>query len=260
VVINLLSNAIKYNRAGGSVVVECSTRGSERVRLSVRDTGNGLAAEQLAQLFQPFNRLGQEAGAEEGTGIGLVVTKQLVELMGGSVGVESEVGVGTLFWVELAASVAPKLQFGNNPSDSGAVRHDVVPGEALQRTVLYVEDNPANLLLVEQLLARRSDLSMLSAINGQLGIALARTHQPDLILMDINLPGISGTDVLTLLRHDPLTAHIPVIALSANAMPRDVRKGLDAGFLRYLTKPINVAEFMDALDAALGLPITRHSH
>ncbi|PKB23319.1 PAS domain-containing hybrid sensor histidine kinase/response regulator [Janthinobacterium sp. 64] len=252
VVINLLSNAIKYNRTGGSVQVECKQRG-DKVRLSVRDTGNGLRAEQLQQLFQPFNRLGQEAGTEEGTGIGLVVTKQLVELMGGTLGVESEVGVGTLFWIELAASSAPELQLGEHAGNMGREPSADAPHDAPRRKVLYVEDNPANLFLVEQLIARRSDLGMLSAVDGHLGIALARQHQPDLILMDINLPGISGTEVLGLLRVDPLTAHIPVIALSANALPRDVRKGLDAGFLRYLTKPINVPEFMEALDTALSL-------
>ena len=252
VVINLLSNAIKYNRTGGSVLVECQQHG-ERVRLSVRDTGNGLRSEQLAQLFQPFNRLGQEAGTEEGTGIGLVVTKQLVELMGGTLGVESEVGVGTVFWIELAASSAPELLHGAQAADMGHGASCEASCDAPRRKVLYVEDNPANLILVEQLIARRSDLGMISAIDGHLGIALARQHQPDLILMDINLPGISGTEVLGLLRVDPLTAHIPVIALSANALPRDVRKGLDAGFLRYLTKPINVPEFMEALDTALSL-------
>ena len=252
VVINLLSNAIKYNRTGGSVLVECQQHG-ERVRLSVRDTGNGLSAEQLQQLFQPFNRLGQEAGTEEGTGIGLVVTKQLVELMGGTLGVESEVGVGTMFWIELAASTAPELMLGEHAADLDRTPSGDASCDAPRRKVLYVEDNPANLILVEQLIARRSDLGMLSAIDGHLGIALARQHQPDLILMDINLPGISGTEVLGLLRVDPLTAHIPVIALSANALPRDVRKGLDAGFLRYLTKPINVPEFMEALDTALSL-------
>ena len=252
VVINLLSNAIKYNRTGGSVLVECKLHG-ERVRLSVRDTGNGLRSEQLAQLFQPFNRLGQEAGVEEGTGIGLVVTKQLVELMGGTLGVESEIGVGTLFWIELAASSAPELLLGTHAADLGREPSGEVSCDTPCRKVLYVEDNPANLILVEQLIARRSDLGMLSAIDGHLGIALARQHQPDLILMDINLPGISGTEVLGLLRLDPLTAHIPVIALSANALPRDIRKGLDAGFLRYLTKPINVPEFMEALDTALSM-------
>ena len=252
VVINLLSNAIKYNRAGGSVLVECKSYG-ERIRLSVRDTGNGLRSEQLAQLFQPFNRLGQETGVEEGTGIGLVVTKQLVELMGGTLGVESEIGVGTLFWIELAASSAPELLLGTHAADLAREPSGEASCDTPCRKVLYVEDNPANLILVEQLIARRSDLSMLSTIDGHHGIALARQHQPDLILMDINLPGISGTEVVSLLRLDPLTAHIPVIALSANALPRDIRKGLDAGFLRYLTKPINVPEFMEALDTALSV-------
>jgi signal transduction histidine kinase/ActR/RegA family two-component response regulator len=253
-VVNLLSNAIKYNRTGGSVTVECAMQGTKRVRLSVRDTGRGLSEEQLAQLFQPFNRLGQENGGEEGTGIGLVVTKQLVELMGGVVGVESEVGVGTLFWIELAATTEPELLFDDHRMGTGPTQGSPAQTAAPVRTVLYVEDNQANLMLVEQLIARRTDLSMLSAIDGPKGIALARVHRPDLILMDINLPGLNGTEVLALLRDDPLTADIPVIALSANALPRDVRKGLDAGFLRYLTKPINVIEFMAALDLALAPP------
>ncbi|MDP3841193.1 MAG: PAS domain S-box protein [Oxalobacteraceae bacterium] len=250
VMINLLSNAIKYNREGGTVIVECVMNDAQRLRVSVRDSGAGLAPEQLAQLFQPFNRLGQEASGEEGTGIGLVVTKQLVELMGGVIGVESSVGVGSVFWFELAASSAPELVFGSVgeiDSDETVAAHSLPS----QRTLLYVEDNPANLTLVEQLIARRSDLKLLTAIDGHLGIQLARAHQPDVILMDINLPGISGFGALTILRQDPATAHIPVMALSANAVPRDIEKGLSAGFFRYLTKPIKVDEFMDALDVAL---------
>jgi PAS domain S-box-containing protein len=250
VMINLLSNAIKYNRDGGAVIVQCVMNDKNRVRVSVQDTGAGLAPEQLMQLFQPFNRLGQETGAEEGTGIGLVVTKQLVELMGGVIGVESTVGVGSIFWFELAASNAPELALG---SESDADKQGQVASHAVssQRTLLYVEDNPANLALVEQLIARRSDLKLLTAIDGHLGIQLARSHQPDVILMDINLPGISGFGALTILHDDPATAHIPVMALSANAVPRDIEKGLEAGFFRYLTKPIKVLEFMDALDVAL---------
>jgi PAS domain S-box-containing protein len=251
VMINLLSNAIKYNGSGGSVIVQCVVSGKDRVRISVKDTGAGLSADQLAQLFQPFNRLGQEDGVEEGTGIGLVVTKQLVELMGGLIGVESAVGVGTVFWVEFNASPAPSLAF-DSLNEASLKRRNLASREiGNQPTLLYVEDNPANLSLVEELIARRGDLKLLTAIDGHLGIELARAYLPDVILMDINLPGISGYGALKVLREDPLTAHIPVLALSANAVPRDIEKGLEAGFFRYLTKPIRVREFMDALDVAL---------
>ena len=250
VMINLLSNAIKYNRRGGSVTVRCERHGEQRVRIYIQDTGIGLSAEQIAQLFQPFNRLGQEQSAEEGTGIGLVVTKQLVELMGGQIGVDSALGVGTEFWVEFPASEKPRLADAGDTPAIGQVK--VRPkAELVQRTVLYVEDNPANLALVDELIARRGDLQLLSAVDAHLGINLARACQPDLILMDINLPGLSGYGALKILQSDPVTAHIPVIALSANAVPRDIARGIEAGFLRYLTKPIQIVEFMDALDVAL---------
>jgi CheY-like chemotaxis protein len=198
-------------------------------------------------LFQPFNRLGQEEGGEEGTGIGLVVTKQLIELMDGNIGVSSVEGQGTTFWVELIASSEPVLEIPafELPADYGAV------ASVAQRTLLYVEDNPANLSLVEQLITRRPDLKLLTAVDGHSGIQLARTYQPHVILMDINLPGASGFDCLKILQDDHVTAHIPVVALSANAMPRNIEKGMEAGFFRYLTKPINVVEFMEALDLAL---------
>jgi len=251
VMINLLSNAIKYNGVGGTVTVQCAYAGADRVRVSVKDTGAGLAADQLAQLFQPFNRLGQHDSVEEGTGIGLVVTKQLVELMGGQIGVDSVVGAGTVFWVEFAASAPPALVLDNIDEDSLERRQAASREPGDQPTMLYVEDNPANLALVEQLIARRGDLKLLTAIDAPLGIELARAYLPDVILMDINLPGISGYGALKLLRDDPATTHIPVLALSANAMPRDIEKGLEAGFFRYLTKPIRVHEFMSALDLAL---------
>ncbi|MBC7455653.1 MAG: PAS domain S-box protein [Massilia sp.] len=250
VMINLLSNAIKYNTTGGSVTVQCARNGEGRIRISVRDTGAGLAPHQLAQLFQPFNRIGQENSAEEGTGIGLVVTKQLVELMGGAIGVESTVGIGSVFWVEFNTAATPILAL-DNIDDVALERRAPAAGTMDQPTLLYVEDNPANLTLVEQLIARRGDLKLLTAIDGHLGIELARAYLPDVILMDINLPGISGYGALKILRDDPATAHIPVLALSANAVPHDVEKGLEAGFFRYLTKPIRVREFMDALDVAL---------
>jgi len=261
IVINLVSNAIKYNQEQGTVVVDCVATAPcsrdfgaarpGRIRFSVRDTGAGLAPEKLAQLFQPFNRLGQEAGSVAGTGIGLVVSKRLAELMGGVLGVESAVGVGSVFWCELNLADAPEV--AGHSGDTEALVQSPASASATRRTLLYVEDNPANMKLVEQLIARFPDIGLLTAVNGTLGIELARARQPQVILMDINLPGISGIKALKILRQDPATAHIPVIALSANAMPRDVAKGLEAGFFRYITKPIKITEFMDTLNEALEL-------
>jgi CheY-like chemotaxis protein len=209
----------------------------------------GVPPEKLEQLFQPFNRLGQEGGSVAGTGIGLVVTKRLAELMGGVLGVESTVGAGSVFWCELISAEAPQVTAQSSDSETSVQPH--APVSAARRTLLYVEDNPANMKLVEQLIARFPDIGLLTAVNGTLGIELARATQPHVILMDINLPGISGVKALKILREDPTTAHIPVIALSANAMPQDIAKGLEAGFFRYLTKPIKIKEFMETLNAAL---------
>jgi len=246
VLINLLSNAIKYNKPRGTVVVDCiAARGHVRIR--VTDTGDGLIPEKVAQLFEPFNRLGQEASMEEGTGIGLVVSKRLVEWMGGSIGVESVAGKGSMFWIELKLTAEPQ-PIAALPLSVALAQIAV---DAPLRTLLYVEDNPANLMLVEDLIARRPDIRLLTAEDGTRGVEIASASLPDVILMDINLPGISGITALKILIDDPATAHIPVIALSANAMPRDIEKGLKAGFFRYLTKPIKVKQFMDTLDVAL---------
>ncbi len=255
ILINLLSNAIKYNRAGGSVVVDCIPEDKGRLRIRVTDTGEGLTEDQLSHLFQPFNRLGQEATGEQGTGIGLVVCKRLVESMDGSIGVHSTVGEGSTFWIDLGLTSAP------NVSHSAGSTATLASAQAQQglhlHTLLYVEDNPANLMLVEDLISRRPDIRLLSARDGDRGIEIARAAQPDVILMDINLPGISGIKALGILAEDPLTSYIPVIALSANAMGRDIDRGLEAGFFRYLTKPIKINEFMNALDLALHLASTR---
>ena len=250
--LNLLSNALKYNKHDGSVTVRYKMESKNRVRICVEDTGAGMSPQQLSQLFQPFNRLGQESSAVEGTGIGLVVTKRLVELMSGTIGVESRERQGSVFWIELKLSAAPALA---EAARHVAVAVPLVP-HARQRTLLYVEDNPANLMLVEDLIARRPDIRLLSARDGPSGIKLALAAMPDVILMDINLPGISGTRMMMELAAHPATCHIPVVALSANAMPRDIEKGLEAGFYRYLTKPIRVNEFMETLDVTFAYALT----
>jgi signal transduction histidine kinase/ActR/RegA family two-component response regulator len=254
VLLNLLSNAVKYNREGGTVTVACAFCGSERLRLSVADTGMGLRPEQVAALFQPFNRLGQENGTQEGTGIGLVFTKRLVELMKGEIGAASTPGAGSTFWIELTtaggANGAPAQPAAPVRQDGGLVA--AAPDGAARRPILYIEDNPANLRLVQEIVAYRADLRLLSAPDGHAGLALAHTHHPAVILMDLNLPGMNGFEVLAQLRRDPATAHIPAIALTANAMPRDVERGMSAGFARYLTKPIDIAQFNEAIDGVLA--------
>ncbi|HEY0268239.1 MAG TPA: response regulator, partial [Methyloradius sp.] len=235
--------------------VDCIAITPERIRIRVEDSGEGLSPEKLAQLFQPFNRLGQEADIKEGTGIGLVVCKRLVELMGGIIGVESTVGKGSVFWIELKLTSEKQLVIGT--IEPIPVTHTKTVADTNLHTLLYVEDNPANLMLIEDLIARRPDIQLLSTTDGESGIKIARAERPDVILMDINLPGISGIEALRILLTDPTTAHIPVIALSANAMPRDIEKGLQAGFFRYLTKPIKVNEFMNTLDMALKFAKTK---
>ena len=249
VLINLLTNAIKYNSKQGKVAVTCSDGPTGHVRVSISDTGAGLNPDQLAQLFHAFNRLGQEGGGEEGTGIGLVVAKQLVELMGGTIGVQSTVGAGSVFWFELIAVAEPHFYLEDGNAATSAKQR--VSGSEGLYTLLYVEDNPANLELVEQIIARHPDIHLLTALNGKSGIEIATATLPDLILMDINLPGISGIEAMKIIHANPVTAHIPVVALSANAMPADIERGLKAGFYSYITKPIKVTELMEAVHLAL---------
>jgi PAS domain S-box-containing protein len=249
VLINLMHNAIKYNIPGGKVSVECALTPANSIRIDVRDTGLGLSPQQINQLFQPFNRLGKEAGPEQGTGIGLVVVKRLMELMGGRVGVESQIGVGSVFWIELNLTTAPPRAVQEADPDVQFIQKSAKG--AAHRTVLYVEDNPANLALMEELIARSPDVRLISAADGNLGIDYARTYLPDVILMDLHLPGISGIDAMKVLREDLTTAHIPVIAVSAHASSGDIALALDAGCFNYITKPIKLKEFMVALDVAL---------
>ena len=251
VMINLLTNAVKYNRAAGRVEVSCSMPTPKRVRVLVRDTGEGLSAAQLTQLFQPFNRLGRDASPSKGTGIGLVVSQRLVNLMGGELGVESTVGVGSVFWFEL--DLAQPQTSVTAPDVPARPQRTPIPDPPVARSVLYVEDNPANMVLIEKVLSERGGLVLLGAQDAMRGMEMARSFAPEVIVMDISLPGLSGLDALKLLQADPATAHIPVMALSANAMASDVEKGLAAGFYAYVTKPIRINEFLAALDKGLAI-------
>ncbi|HZV65755.1 MAG TPA: ATP-binding protein [Telluria sp.] len=249
VLLNLLSNAIKYNRAGGSVRVECRAGRAGRVRIGVCDSGQGLGPAQMEKLFQPFNRLGQESGAEEGTGIGLTVTQRLVELMDGTIEARSTLGVGSEFWIDLPCAVVDASARG--VADAAAPHPVPASLDAAAPTLLYVEDNPANLKLVEAIVGLSPQVRLLSAPDAMLGIQLARAHLPDLILMDINLPGMSGIEALAVLRADPATAHIPVLAVTASAMTDDLALRAAGGFFRYLTKPLDIDEFWVVVHAAL---------
>ena len=259
VLINLLSNAIKYNSIRGTVTVSSVMVTPQRVRVGFRDDGPGLTAEQCTQLFQPFNRMGREATDEEGTGIGLVMTKRLIELMEGAIGVESSVGKGSEFWVELNLTPAPQ-PISASLQATAAVRASAQAGLDIPLwTLLYVEDNPANMLLVEDIIARRPGIRLLGARDAITGIQMAITSRPDVILMDINLPGISGVEAMAALAKNVATAQIPIVALSANAMPNDIERGLKAGFFRYLTKPIKVDEFLVTLDVAFKFAKSRQA-
>ena len=258
VFVNLLSNAIKYNREGGTVQVHCEAAGQGRICIRIEDSGSGLSPEQLTQIFQPFERLGREAGEIEGTGIGLALSKRLVELMNGRIGVHSVAGQGSVFWVELDTLGAQISALASSAETTPArLQVAAAPGPAAAGrgpcTVLCVEDNRANQLLVQRLLAQRTDVRLLLAGDAEHGLQVARTMQPDVVLMDINLPGMSGLEAMEHLAEDAATAHIPIIALSALAMRHDIDKGLQAGFFRYLSKPIKIDAFAEALDAALDL-------
>ncbi|WP_083941343.1 PAS domain S-box protein [Pseudoduganella violaceinigra] len=248
IVLNLLTNAVKYNSKGGHVWVAMDRNALGRTWLAVKDDGPGLSEEQLAGLFQPFNRLGQEGGSEEGSGIGLVLSKRLAELMNATIGVSSTMGKGCTFTVEMESAELPSalIQAPHHGASLAAPqdRH----GKPL---LLYVEDNPANLKLVQEIVKLHLDLELLSATDGNAGVAMAREHLPDVILMDMNLPGISGREAQRRLRQDPATCEIPIIALSANAMPLDVQAALEAGFFRYLTKPLDIGDFLEVVGEAL---------
>jgi PAS domain S-box-containing protein len=249
ILMNFGSNAIKYNRPKGRVTFTVSLLSSEdRVRVTVSDTGMGIAADKHDKLFQPFQRAGQEMGPIEGTGIGLVISKRLAELMSGDVGFRSVAGKGSSFWIDLPAhaSKAPP-SIPTVRGDAHAVRKET---DHLH-LVLYVEDNPANVSFMKDLVTTFDFIDLVAAPTAEMGVELARARQPEVIIMDINLPGMSGLDALQLLREWPETKHIPVIALTAAASDRDKQRGLAAGFYKYLTKPVKVDELLAALEELL---------
>jgi PAS domain S-box-containing protein len=255
ILVNLITNAIKFNKKDGTVVVGCSFVAHEhgipkRVRITVRDNGPGLPVARLSKVFQPFSRPHPERGTQESSGVSLAVSKRLVELMGGSIGAESRVGAGSMFWVELNATVEPLRAL--ETAQHRAVAQTQIAEGTRRRTILHVEDDAAHMRLVKQLLSRQLNIHLLSAMDGQVAIEMARANLPDVILMDINLPGISGVDALNVLRADPATARIPIVALSANVSSREIEEGLKAGFFAYITKPFKFDELMETLDLALA--------
>jgi PAS domain S-box-containing protein len=246
VLLNLLSNAIKYNQRGGSVRVGCEKIGNS-LRIVISDTGVGIPEAKLDQLFQPFHRLGAEQSAIEGTGLGLAVAKRLVEAMDGTMGFKSVAGEGSSFWIQLALTENPlkRADLGDTVATADA------PSSNGAQKVLYIEDNLSNLKLIERVLSRRPSVKLLSSGEGAACLGLAREHRPNVILLDLNLPDMNGSDVLLHLRNDPLCAGIPVIVISADATHAQIKKLKNAGACDYLTKPLDIKKFMDVLDRTL---------
>jgi signal transduction histidine kinase/CheY-like chemotaxis protein/ABC-type amino acid transport substrate-binding protein len=248
VLLNLISNAVKYNCDNGSVILDCEQGSKKRVQIKISDTGKGISKEQQVYIFKPFNRLDAKNSDIEGTGIGLTITKRLLETMDGSITLESELGQGSGFTIEL-----PEGQKTQPPEnfDSSKVKEEPQSSHEQMYTLLYVEDNPANLKLVEQALEIRSDIKLLSAARAQLGIDLARAHQPDLILMDIDMPEMDGIQAMKILQNHEETCNIPIIAVSANAMQSDIENGMKIGFKAYITKPFNIEKLFMEIDRSL---------
>ncbi len=251
VLINLLSNAIKYNATGGEVEVSCQQQSNGCIRIAVRDTGHGLSAGEIERLFTPFERLNAANSDVEGSGLGLALSQGLIQAMGGGIGVESVEGQGSIFWVELPEAVAPLQTLEELPPE--IFESQPVRSSDHNYTVLSIEDNLSNLWLLEAILTRRPEINLLAAMQGSVGLDLARQHVPDLILLDLNLPDMTGAQVLEQLRNSEVTSHIPVIVISADATPTQIERLLRAGAKDYLTKPLNVAKFLRTLDETLAL-------
>lgn len=250
VILNLLSNAIKYNCENGEITISITMKKHNLTKVNIKDTGKGLKSSEIVELFKPFNRLGAEQSDIEGTGIGLAITKNLIELMGGEIGIDSKENEGCDFWIILPSGTKPTSRLLKNrvPNTQQPIK---VENNKVTYKVLYIEDNPANLRLVTQLLSRQPEIQIYSAHEPYLGMELAYEHKPDLILLDINLPGINGYEVLERLQQNPKTSQIPIVAISANAMPEDIEKGLSIGFVNYITKPINLKELLKTVNSIL---------
>ncbi|GAB1263446.1 hypothetical protein NBRC116493_24610 [Aurantivibrio infirmus] len=252
ILLNLLSNAIKYNREGGEVEVELVVKGADKISIKVHDTGYGIPDSLHEAVFEPFNRLGAEDSGTEGSGVGLVITRQLTEMMGGEMDFHSNVGVGSSFIVTLQRSeewtAEKSIQVNKNVENQIQVTLNVKDN----KSILYIEDNASNLRLMEQLLQRFPQIELNTANEAFRGLYKARTEKPDLIILDINLPGMDGFEALKVLKQDPVSSSLPVIALSANAMSHDIERGLAAGFDAYLTKPVIFAELISTLNELLA--------
>jgi signal transduction histidine kinase/CheY-like chemotaxis protein len=247
VLLNLLSNAVKYNRDGGEVTVSCTEPAAGRLRLLIADTGSGVPTAMMDRLFEPFERLGAERGHVQGTGLGLALSKQLVELMGGEIGVDSREGEGSVFWVDLAIAASPAEVPAAGNGTNGASRTLDPPA----RCVLLVEDNLVNLKVIETVMSGRSHVELLPAMTGRLGLELAREHRPDLILLDQHLPDLTGTEVLHRLKADPELRAIPVVIVSADATEGQVQRMHELGATDYLSKPLDIQNFLNVIDGIL---------
>ena len=250
VLLNLLTNAVKYTPLSGNVTVSYCANGNENIRVVVSDTGPGIAKEKLTRLFTPFDRLGAEQSTVEGTGLGLALSQRLMKAMRGSIGVESSVGKGSTFWVELPRTTSPLARVALHKSSRDL---DQIHSDGKGRTVLYIEDNLSNLTLIKQVLEERPEIVLLTATEGRVGLDLAREHSPDVVLLDLHLPDLAGWDVLRELKADRATQHIPVVVISADATARQIKRLIAGGAHRYLTKPLDVTEFLAVLDETTAI-------